>query len=119
MQGTTLASGTAGLADPTSPSGESRKTGIRETPVSYVVEMDIRGLREDMLDMRVVGNRFVVSGACGSHALARSFVLPVGANPDQVWADARDGVLTVNIHKRPEWVIEQYAAAVARALGTA
>lgn len=85
---------------------------MRETPVCYEVELDIRGMREDCLDMRVVGNRFVVSGAFADQALARSFVLPPGANPDQIWVDSRDGILTVRIHKSPEVVIRQYMAAV-------
>lgn len=89
---------------------------IKETQDSYLIKADLPGVRDQDLDISIVGNRLTVSGkreeeerreddryfsyerAYGS--FTRSFVMPEGADLDKIEADLDKGVLTVRVPKR-------------------
>jgi HSP20 family protein len=91
---------------------------VKETKDAYVVEADLPGVKEDNVEISVTGNVlqitgrreqetrdegdqwFVVERSYGQ--FARSFSLPEGADPENVKADMKNGVLKISIPKRPE-----------------
>jgi HSP20 family protein len=91
---------------------------IKETKDAYLVTADLPGVRADDLEVSVTGNRLTVSGKREEierreddryfayersyGAFSRSFMMPEGADVDQLKADLKDGVLTVSVPKRAE-----------------
>jgi HSP20 family protein len=91
---------------------------IKETKDAYCVTADLPGVRPDDLEVSVTGNRLTVSGKREEEqrreddrffayersygAFSRSFLMPEGADLDQLKADLKDGVLTVSVPKRAE-----------------
>lgn len=91
---------------------------VREASDAYIFKVDLPGVREQDLDVSLVGNRLIISGrreeeqrqegdtyfaierACGS--FSRSFTLPEGTDPAAVKAELKEGVLTLAIPKSPE-----------------
>jgi HSP20 family protein len=91
---------------------------VWETKDAYLFKADVPGFREQDIDINVTSNRLTVSGKReaeqvsesdtfytserASGMFTRSFTLPEGINPDQIRADLKDGVLTLNVPKTPE-----------------
>jgi HSP20 family protein len=91
---------------------------VKENAEAYVVKADLPGLRQDDVKITLTGNVLRIEGHRQDETaedkdryhitersygtFARSFALPEGTNPDSVSALMKDGVLTVNIPKRPE-----------------
>jgi HSP20 family protein len=91
---------------------------VKENKDGYVVEADLPGVKEEDVDISLTGNVLQISGRREqeikdegdqwyvverSHGqFARSFSLPEGADAENVKADMRNGVLRINIPKRPE-----------------
>jgi HSP20 family protein len=91
---------------------------VRETEDLYTVKADLPGVREEDLEVTVAGNQLTIGGKRqeeplsgkekrhvserASGAFSRSFLLPGGYDADEVHAELRDGVLTVNVQRRPE-----------------
>ncbi|HVB34208.1 MAG TPA: Hsp20/alpha crystallin family protein [Patescibacteria group bacterium] len=91
---------------------------IHETEDALVLEVDLPGIEEKDLDIRVENNMLTVRGdrkfekkvseenylrverAYGS--FSRSFSLPQTIDPDSIRADYRNGVLTIRVPKREE-----------------
>jgi HSP20 family protein len=93
------------------------RVNLRETADSYVVSMELPGIREENVEISISGNRLTISGELQDerrdegdryHAFervygrfSRSFTLPEGVDPDKVKAELREGVLEVTIPKQP------------------
>ena len=91
---------------------------VKETKDAFVFKADLPGLREEDLDINVTGNRLTVSGKreaeqveesetfyCSERsygAFTRAFTLPEGTNADQIRAELKEGVLTVNVPRSAE-----------------
>jgi HSP20 family protein len=91
---------------------------LKETKDAYVFKADLPGVDENDLDISVVGNRITISGKreeersaeedryyayeCSYGTFSRSFTLPAGADVENVTADIKCGVLTVNVPKKAE-----------------
>ena len=91
---------------------------IQETPGAYVFDADIPGIKQEDLDINLIGNRLTVSGKREAQSrkdgdtfftmersfgsFSRSFSLPEGVDATQVKAELRDGVLSVTLPKVPE-----------------
>jgi HSP20 family protein len=91
---------------------------VRETPDAYVFKADLPGVKDEDLEIAVTGNRLTVSGHREAEerregetfyafersygTFTRAFTLPDGIDADHVQADLRDGVLTVQVPKKPE-----------------
>jgi HSP20 family protein len=91
---------------------------IKETKDSYLLKVDVPGVREDDLDVSMVGNRLIINGKREEEerrederffvyersygSFSRSFVLPEGCDPDRIKADLRSGVLTITVPKKAE-----------------
>jgi HSP20 family protein len=91
---------------------------VRETEDLYTVKADLPGVREEELEVTVAGNQLTISGkrqeeppsekekrhvserATGT--FSRSFLVPEGCDAGHVQAELKDGVLTVNVQRRPE-----------------
>ncbi len=91
---------------------------VKETKDNFLFKADVPGINEADLDIRLTQNRLTVSGkreleksdknetyyayerAYGS--FTRSFTLPDGTDPDRVKAELKNGVLTLEVPKRPE-----------------
>lgn len=106
-----------------SPWGMGRDVGwnpgfeIRETDDAFVFKADMPGIRNEDLDITLVGNQLQVSGkrehehdqqegrfhtyerSYGS--FSRSFSLPESADLDNIRSDLKDGVLTLSVPKKP------------------
>ena len=101
------------------PSGDfAPRFDVKETKSAYVIKADLPGLKEEDLNVSVTGHQLTVSGqreherrdegdqyfaverSAGS--FARTFSLPDVVDPDAVKADLKNGVLTLEIPKRPE-----------------
>lgn len=88
---------------------------VWETKDAYVFKADLPGFRDQDIDIQVTNNRLTVSGKReaeqvsesdtsylserSSGVFTRTFTLPEGINADQIRADLKDGILTVNVPK--------------------
>jgi HSP20 family protein len=91
---------------------------VKGTKDAYVVKADLPGIADKDVDISVTGNVLTISGQREDEhreegdryyttersygRFSRSLSLPDGADADSVTADLKDGVLTVQIPKRPE-----------------
>jgi HSP20 family protein len=91
---------------------------VKETREGYVFKADVPGIKEKDLEISLTGNRLTVSGKREEEkrqeeeryftyersygSFSRSFTLPEGVDPEHVQAELRDGVLTLNLAKKPE-----------------
>jgi len=91
---------------------------VKETKDAYVVEADLPGVKEENVEISLTGNVLQITGRREQETrdegdqwyvvernygqFARSFSLPEGADAENVKADMRNGVLKINIPKRPE-----------------
>src|SRR4051812_11564375 len=91
---------------------------IKETKTAYVIKADVPGLNEEDVNVSMTGHQLTVSGrreqehrneddqffaverSAGS--FARTFSLPDVVDADAVKAEMKNGVLTVEVPKRPE-----------------
>lgn len=90
---------------------------VKETNDSFVFKADVPGVKQEDLDVTVTGDRLCVAGkreAEGeekgdrfySHersygSFTRAFTLPVGADPEHVHAELKEGVLSLVVPKKP------------------
>ena len=90
---------------------------VKETGEAYLVTADVPGVKESDLDVSAHGNRLQISGKRQTAreeqsdtyflaertygSFARSFTLPEDCDPEKVRAELKEGVLTVNVAKRP------------------
>jgi HSP20 family protein len=91
---------------------------VKETKGSYVIKADLPGVDEKDLTVSLTGNQLTISGKRDeeqrnegdqyfaierSHgSFVRTFSMPDSVDGEHVTADMKDGVLTVQIPKRPE-----------------
>jgi HSP20 family protein len=91
---------------------------VKETKDGYLFKADLPGIKEKDLDISLTGNRLTVAGRREEEqkrdeeryftyersygSFSRSFTLPEGVEPDSVQAELKDGVLTLNLAKKPE-----------------
>lgn len=91
---------------------------VWETQDAYIFKADVPGFREQDIDISVSGNRLTLSGKreaeqvsesdtyyCSERSVGtftRTFTLPEGINADQIRADLKEGILTVNVPKTAE-----------------
>jgi HSP20 family protein len=91
---------------------------VRETEDLYTVKADLPGVREEDLEVTVAGNQITISGKRqeelpsgkekryvserATGAFTRSFVVPESCDARQIQAELKHGVLTLNVHHRPE-----------------
>lgn len=93
----------------------SPRADVVETDNEVLVVLEVPGVNADLIDVTLVGNMLTVRGEKAptprddravSHVterstgkFCRSIPLPVPVNPDQVSAEAKDGVLMVRMFK--------------------
>jgi len=103
---------------PQIPTGFAPSFEIKETKDAYLFKADLPGVKESELDVTVTGNRLTISGKREAEKreqtdtyytyersygdFNRSFTLPDGVDMTSVYADLKDGVLTLSIKKAPE-----------------
>jgi HSP20 family protein len=91
---------------------------VKETKDAYLFKADLPGVKEEDLDISLTGNRLTVSGHREEEkrdegdryytyersygTFSRSFTLPEGVDVEHANAELKDGVLTINVAKRPE-----------------
>jgi len=91
---------------------------IKDTKNAFVIKADLPGIKEEDLNVSLTGSQLTVSGKReeerreeGEHHymversggnFSRVFSLPEGVDADAVSADLKNGVLTLQIPKRPE-----------------
>jgi HSP20 family protein len=91
---------------------------IKETKNAFVIKADLPGIKDEDLNISLTGSQLTVSGKReeerreeGEHHymverssgnFSRVFSLPEGVDADAVSADLKNGVLTLQIPKRPE-----------------
>ncbi|HXU83587.1 MAG TPA: HSP20 family small heat-shock protein [Polyangia bacterium] len=91
---------------------------VKETKEAYVVEADLPGVKEENVEISLTGNVLQIAGRREdetkeegdqwfvverSHGqFNRSFSLPEGADGEQVKAEMKNGVLHIQIPKKPE-----------------
>jgi HSP20 family protein len=91
---------------------------VKENKDGFTFSADLPGVKESDLEISVTGNVLAISGkredqrreegdqyyrAERSYGqFSRSFLLPDGTDTSNVQADLKDGVLTVQVAKRPE-----------------
>jgi HSP20 family protein len=96
---------------------------IRNDEAKYVIDADLPGMSEDQIDVRVENDLLVISAKVeenrtegkkensdGDYILRerktrsfyRSFAMPKDADAGKIDAVYRNGVLTVELHKKPE-----------------
>lgn len=91
---------------------------VADTPQEYVIRADLPGVKEQDIEVSVMGNRITISGRrepepasdgvryflferpAGS--FSRSIVLPEDCDVSQTRAELSNGVLTLTVPKRPE-----------------
>jgi HSP20 family protein len=81
---------------------------VKETKDAYLFTADLPGVKESDLELSLTGNRLTISGTREEEhersygSFSRTFTLPDGVDPEHVGAELKDGVLRVNIPKKPE-----------------
>lgn len=91
---------------------------VKETRSAYVIKADLPGVNEDDLNVSVTGRQLTISGHRDQErredgeqffavertagGFARTFALPDIVDPDAVKAELKNGVLTLEVPKRPE-----------------
>jgi HSP20 family protein len=91
---------------------------LKETKDSFILRADLPGVKEDDIDLSLTGNRLTVSGKREAEtedesdqhyiyersygSFTRTFTLPEDCDVDHVSAELKDGVLSVQIPKKPE-----------------
>lgn len=91
---------------------------VKETKDGYLFKVDVPGVKQEDIEVHLTGNRITIAGKREAEKRAqtetyytyersygsftRAFTLPDGVDGNAVVADMRDGVLTVNVPKRPE-----------------
>lgn len=91
---------------------------VKETKDAFVFKADLPGVKEQDLEVTISGNRLNVSGKRESEkedkgdryytyersygSFTRSFTLPDGADGEKILAALDNGVLTLNVPKKPE-----------------
>lgn len=91
---------------------------VKETLGAYLFKADLPGIKEEDLEINVLGNRLTVSGRREMEkeeqgetfhvmerrygSFSRTFALPEEVPPDHVHAELKQGELVITIPKRPE-----------------
>lgn len=91
---------------------------VKETRDGYTIHADLPGVRENDLTVSLTGNVLTVSGTREVEKkqeeeryfamersygeFTRSFSLPESADADTIRADLKDGVLSIDLKKRPD-----------------
>lgn len=91
---------------------------VKETKDSFEFKADVPGIDSKDLDVKLTNNRLTVSGKREAEktdksdtyytyersygSFTRSFTVPEGINGDAIHADLKDGVLKINLPKKPE-----------------
>lgn len=91
---------------------------VKETKEGFMFTADLPGVAEKDLQVQVSDNRLSVSGKRESEkteqsetyyasersygSFTRSFMLPEGIDADKAYAQLKNGVLTIQVPKRPE-----------------
>jgi HSP20 family protein len=91
---------------------------VKETPEAFLINADMPGIKQEELDVKVTDNRLTIEGKReaektekGEHyyasersfgSFARSFTLPQGVQADKIEAKLTNGVLSIQIPKKPE-----------------
>lgn len=96
----------------------SPRFDVKENKNAYVLHGDLPGVKDEHVDVSLNGNLLTVSGKREDEhreesdqyysversygTFSRSFALPEGIDSGAITADLKNGVLTVQIPKRPE-----------------
>jgi HSP20 family protein len=91
---------------------------VKETKDAYLFKADVPGIHEKDLEVTVTGNRLTITGKREAEkedkaeryysyertygSFTRSFTLPEGADINALRATLEQGVLTINLPKKPE-----------------
>ncbi|MBI3131541.1 MAG: Hsp20/alpha crystallin family protein [Acidobacteria bacterium] len=91
---------------------------VKETPTAYVFKADLPGIKEEDLDIQLLGNRLTIGGKRETEkkednetwhlversygSFSRSFTLPEEITANKVDAHLVNGVLTLTVMKNPE-----------------
>ena len=91
---------------------------VKESTDGFVIKADVPGVKEEDLEVKVSNSRLVVSGKRESEktekgetfythersygSFTRSFTLPEGVDGARIKADLKEGVLTIELPRRPE-----------------
>lgn len=91
---------------------------VKETKDGYLFKADVPGVKQEDIEVHLTGNRLTIAGKREAEkkeqndryytyersygSFTRAFTLPDGVDEKGIVADMRDGVLTVNVPKRPE-----------------
>lgn len=91
---------------------------VKETQDAYIFKADLPGVDEKDIDITLTGDRLTITGKREMEqqntsdrfyayertygSFTRSFTLPEGVNPDNVNVELKNGVLTLNLPKRPD-----------------
>ena len=91
---------------------------VKETKDGYLFKADVPGVKQEDIEVHLTGNRLTITGKREAEkkeqnethyvyertygSFTRAFTLPDGIQEAGIVADMRDGVLTVNVPKKPE-----------------
>jgi HSP20 family protein len=91
---------------------------VKETPESFLFKADLPGMKESDVEIALAGDRLVIKGKREEEkrdegttyyafersfgSFTRTFTLPSNVDVDKAKAELKDGVLTLNIPKKPE-----------------
>ena len=91
---------------------------VKETKESYLFKADLPGVKEEEVEISLVGNRLTVNGKREAEKVEegdtfytrersygsfnRAFTLPEGVDLEHVQAELKNGVLAIVVPKKPE-----------------
>jgi HSP20 family protein len=91
---------------------------VKETKDAYVIKADLPGVKQDAVEVSVNGNLLTINGRREEEqrnegdqyftyersfgTFTRSFALPDTADAQNITADLKEGVLLIQVPKRPE-----------------
>jgi HSP20 family protein len=75
---------------------------VRRTEHGYEVEVPIPGYNSSQLEISVKDDVLTVLGKNEKRSFSRSFAVPEDVDQDAIDATVRDGILTLDMRRRPE-----------------
>ena len=90
---------------------------VKETRDSFLFKADLPGIKDQDIEVKLAGDRLTISGKREAEredkddtyyafertfgSFLRTFTLPDGFDAEHVFAELKDGVLTVAVYKKP------------------
>jgi HSP20 family protein len=75
---------------------------VTRTDQGYEVEVPVPGYTSESVDLSVQGDTLTIAGKSERHSFSRTMVIPDDVDSDAISASVKNGMLYINLQRRPE-----------------